>query len=77
MLKNIFLYILKSFVKADVCLYLRTCIFGLYISIMILWKNHVYSCHMGKTFLSIYKGGRGVGGRLRRRQADGIGVPWA
>ena len=42
--------------KGDVVLYLRTCIFGLYISIMILWKIHVYSCHVGKTFLSIYKG---------------------
>ena len=41
--------------KDDVNLYLRTCIFGLYISIMILWKIHVYSYHMGKTFLSIYK----------------------
>ena len=76
-MKNIFLYILKSIMKADVCLYLRPRIFGLYIFSMILWKIHVYSCHMGKTFLSIYKGGRGVGGRLRRRQADGIGVPWA
>ena len=47
---------LRSFMKDDVCLYLRTCIFGLYISIKILWKIHVYSCHMGKTFLSIYKG---------------------
>ena len=42
--------------KDDVNLYLRTCIFGLYISIMIHWKINVYSCHMGKTFLSIFKG---------------------
>ena len=56
MLKNIFLYILRSFMKDDVCLYLRTCIFGLYIFIKILWKIHVYSCHMGKAFLSIYMG---------------------
>ena len=43
--------------KDDLCLYLRTCIFGLHISIKILLKLHVYSCQMGKTFLSIYKGG--------------------
>ena len=42
--------------KDDVNLYLRTSIFGLYISIIIFWKIHVYSCQMGKTFLSIYKG---------------------
>ena len=29
---------------------------GFYISIKIFLKIHVYSCHMGKTFLSIYKG---------------------
>ena len=28
--------------EINVCLYLRTCIFGLYMFIMILWKNDAY-----------------------------------
>ena len=28
--------------EVNVCLYLRTCIFGLYMFIMILWKNDAY-----------------------------------
>ena len=31
------------FVEVNVCLYFRTCIFGLYMFIMIFWKNDAYS----------------------------------
>jgi hypothetical protein len=46
-------------------------------SIMILWKKHAYSCHLGFFFLSIYKGGRGVEGTLGRLQLADMGVQWA
>ena len=50
------------------CLHLLMCKLEPYTPIMILWKNHVYSCHLGFFFKSIYKGGRGVEGTLRRLQ---------
>ena len=41
-MKSIFSYIYKLFVEVNVCLYLRTCIFGLTMFIMINLKNDVY-----------------------------------